>query len=117
MAVAEQLHIYLKADEKSVLSEAARRQNVSLSAYIRNRLFGPPLSQADQVLMDGLAALRPRFETASKTINSHMAEIAQLRETSKRHATPVYPELPDESELQAIAEQLNLSRDDSRASP
>jgi len=116
MAVAEQLHIHLKAGEKSALSEAARRQNLSISAYIRNRLFGPSLSQADQVLMEELAALCPRFEAALKVINANMADIADLR--PKIGEPPIGSELlPDESELLAIAEHLNLSQEETGVGP
>jgi len=61
MTLTEQLNVHLNTSEKAVLAKAARRQNLSVPAYIRNRLFDLPqgLSQADQILLEGLASLRP----------------------------------------------------------
>jgi len=104
MAALEHLNVHLHSGEKAVLAEAARRQNLSVPAYIRNRLFDAPLSQADQLLLEGLVALRPRFEAALKAINANMAEIAALRQQA---TSP--PAIPGQDELTAIAEHLGLS--------
>jgi len=104
MTATGQLHVHLNTGEKAVLAEAARRQNLSVPAYIRNRLFDAPLSQADQILLEGLASLRPKFEAALKAINANLAEIADLRQQA---ATPL-PPIPDQNELAAIADHLGL---------
>jgi len=107
MTLTEQLNVHLNTGEKAMLAEAARRQNLSVPAYIRNRLFDPPreLSQADQILLQGLASLRPRFEAALKAINANLAEIADLRQQT---ATPL-PPMPGQDALASIADHLGLS--------
>jgi len=110
MTATGQLHVHLNTGEKAVLAAAARRQNLSVPAYIRNRLFDAPLSQADQILLERLASLRPRFEAALKTINANLAEIADLRQQT---ATPL-PPMPDQDELASIADHLCLPVEPSR---
>jgi len=109
MPMIDHIDVRLNTGEKAVLAQAARRQNLSVPAYIRNRLFDAPLSQADQLLLEGLASLRPRFEAALKSIKANLAEIADLRQQS---APPLL--MPAQDELSAIADQLGLHAEPSR---
>jgi len=108
MAVAGHLHLDLNAGEKAVLADTARRQNLSVPAYIRNRLFEPSSSPADQALIEGLASQRPKFEATLKAINTNLAEIADLRRDSPQW--PTFPSAPtDQDELIRISDHLALS--------
>jgi len=71
--------------EKTALASAAQRANLNVSQYIRTRLFGrPQLSDSDQILVDGLAQLKPRFDAALANIDANLREIAALRQAAQR---------------------------------
>jgi len=111
MNTTEQLNVRLHAGEKAALSEAARRNNLSVSSYIRKRLFGSPLSEEDQMLINGLAALRPRFEAALQTIKANMQQIAELRQAANTVATACPATHISKSDLATIADNLGLSKE------
>jgi len=111
MNVTEQLNVRLHTGEKAALAAAARRSNLSVSSYIRKRLFDSPLSEEDQVLINGLAALKPRFEAALQNINANMQQIAALRQAENSTATACPATHINESDLAAIADHLGLSKE------
>lgn len=111
MAVTEQLNIRLQAGEKEALSAAARQRNVNVSEYVRGRLFGSPLSKADQLLLDGLAELGPKLHASLERVNVNMREIAQLRKSGQASDAQHHqlPENLDPADLASIGEHLGFA--------
>jgi len=84
MNITEQLNVRLHRGEKTALASAAQRANLNVSQYIRTRLFErPQLSESDQLLVDGLTRLKPRFDAALANIEANMREIAALRQAAQ----------------------------------
>jgi hypothetical protein len=112
----EQVNMRLRANEKRVLTLAARKNKLRISEYVRGRLFDDgrlidPLTEADKLLLDGLANLRPQLETSLAQINANLKQIAQMRQTARK-LDAERPRLSDalgSKELLAIAVNLGLA--------
>jgi len=109
MPTTEQLHVHLAPGEHAVLADAARRQHLSVSTYVRNKLFNSSIPENDEVLLEGLAALKPRFEATQKKVKANILAIEKMRRKSQ--AGTIYPHLQQfsEDELANIADHLCLS--------
>lgn len=113
MAVTEQINVRLEPGERERVAEAARRSNTTVSAYVRQRLFGKQPNNADVALLNMLAEMKPMVTRAMRTIDGNLAEIRRLRddqaqlddaaviERARRELNPV--------ELAAVAERLQLT--------
>ena len=75
----EQLNIRITPSEKEALVAEATRSNLKVSDYVRKRLLGLPLTDTDQLLIEGLATLGPQLRTSLAEIEANMREIAKLR--------------------------------------
>lgn len=75
----EQLNIRIAPSEKEALVAEATRSNLKVSDYVRKRLLGLPLTDTDQLLIEGLAALGPQLRASLAEIEANMREIAKLR--------------------------------------
>lgn len=113
MAVTEQINIRLEPGERERVAEAARLSNTTVSAYVRQRLFGRQPDNTDAALLNMLAEMKPMVTRALRTIDGNLDEIRRLRddrpkrddaevaERARREFNPV--------ELAAIAERLQLA--------
>ncbi len=75
----EQLNIRITLSEKEALVAEATRSNLKVSDYVRKRLLGLPLTDADQLLIEGLATFGPQLRASLAVIEANMREIAKLR--------------------------------------
>ena len=75
----KQLNIRITPSEKEALVAEAARSNLKVSDYVRKRLLGLPLTDTDQLLLEGLATLGPQLRTSLAEIEANMREIAKLR--------------------------------------
>ena len=75
----EQLNIRITPSEKEALVAEATRSNLKVSDYVRKRLLGLPLTDADQLLIEGLATFGPQLRASLAVIEANMREIAKLR--------------------------------------
>jgi len=75
----EQLNIRITPSEKEALVAEATRSNLKVSDYVRKRLLGLPLTDADQLLIEGLATFGPQLRASLALIEANMREIAKLR--------------------------------------
>ena len=83
----EQLNIRITPSEKEALVAEATRSNLKVSDYVRKRLLGLPLTDTDQLLLEGLATLGPQLRTSLAEIEANMREIAKLRREEECAAT------------------------------
>lgn len=79
MPCTEQLNIRITPSEKDALVAEATRSNLKVSEYVRKRLLGLPLTDADQLLIEGLATFGPQLRASLAVIEANMREIAKLR--------------------------------------
>lgn len=113
MPVTEQLNIRLAPGEKQRVAEAARRSDSTVSDYVRQRLFGRQVDDADQALLEMLADIKPMVARAIRTIDGNLAKIQTLRAAKEPRddagvAERARKEL-DQAELAVVADRLQLA--------
>jgi len=108
MPATEQLHVFLDPSERAAISDAARRQHLSVSAYARNKLLAPALTENDEILLEGFAALKPRVEAIHKTVKANLVAIEKMRKKSRTERQYLPSSELCEEELANIADYLCL---------
>lgn len=113
MPVTEQLNIRLEPGEKRRVAEAARRSDSTVSAYVRQRLFGRQVDDTDQALIEMLAEIKPMVSRVMHAIDGNLAEIQKLRVAKELCddvgvAEQARNEL-SQAELAAVADRLQLT--------
>ena len=73
------MNIRITPSEKEALVAEATRSNLKVSDYVRKRLLGLPLTDADQLLIEGLATFGPQLRASLAVIEANMREITKLR--------------------------------------
>lgn len=80
MSRTEQLNIRITRSEKEALIAAAKKSNLKVSDYVRERLLGSELADVDKILLEGLTAFAPHLKASLARIDANMREISKLRE-------------------------------------